>query len=109
MDKYDALFVRALKSKSPKFRVKRLYQKIYYHVYSDIDVCKVLSKVVQEYDLMSTKDWIDGMNPANGWMYGISEEASYYRRCVEVMTSFIRLTPVSSFDNYPMPAVWRNK
>lgn len=109
MNKYDALFVRALKSKSPEFLVKRLYQKIYYHVFSDLHLCQVFSKIVQEHGLMSTKDWIDGLNPNNGWMYGISEDATYYQRCVGVMTSFIRLTPVSSFDNYPVPAVWRNK
>lgn len=109
MDKYDALFVRALKSKSPNFRIKRLYCKIYYRVYSDLHLCEVLRGIIQKYNLMTTKDWIDGLNPNNGWMYGITEDASYYQRCIGVMSSFIRLSPTNSFDGYPVPAVWRNK
>lgn len=109
MNKYDALFVRALKSKSPEFRLAKLYSKIYYHQFSDYHITQVLSKIVKDYDLMQTKDWIEGLNPANSWMYGIPEDATYYQRCVGVMSSFIRLTPITKFQDYPTPAVWRNK
>jgi hypothetical protein len=109
MDKYQALFVRAIKSKSPDFRVKRLYSRFYCSQVAEIHICRVVSKIVEHNNLMSTKDWIDGLNPINGWMYGIDENTSYYERCNKLMYSFIRLTEISKFDKFPLPAFWRNK
>lgn len=109
MNKYDALFIRAIKSHSPEFRLRRLYCKVYYHVVSDHHLTQVLSKIVDDYKLMSHKDYIDGLNPANKWMYGIPEHATYYQQCVAVFSSCIRLARVDTFDDYPVPAKWRNK
>lgn len=109
MNKYDALFVRAIKSKSPEFRLKRLYQKFYCADYTDYHVVGILSRIVDEYDIMQTKDWIDGLNPDNAWKYGCEATDSHYSRCVSVMSSFIRLTRVDKFDNFPLTAYWRNK
>ena len=109
MDKYQALFVRAIKSKSPDFRVNRLYSKIYCAEVADIHLCKIISKIVEDNNLMSAKDWIDGLNPNNGWKYGIKSDASYWERCNKLMYSVIRLTEVSKFDNLPIPAVWRKQ
>lgn len=108
MNKYDALFVRALKSNSPDFRIRRLYSKLYHHDFSDHHLAQVLSKIVKDYNLMSVKDWIEGLNPVNGWKYGIADDAPYYERCVRLMTSCIRLTCVDVFDNYPYPAKFRS-
>lgn len=108
MNKHDALFIRALKSRSPDFRIRRLYSKIYYPVFSEFHLTQVLSKIIRDYNLMSVDDWIDGLNPYNGWMYGIAEDATYYQRCVGVMSSFIRLSSVKSFGDFPLPAKFRN-
>lgn len=108
MNKNHALFVRALKAGSD-FRVKRLYQKIYYHEFKDEYLMGVLLGIVKEYNLMKTNDWVDGLNPSNGWMYGVPDTASYCERCVKLMSSFIRLAPISKFKDYPVPAFWRNK
>lgn len=108
MNKYDALFVRALKSNSPEFRIRRLYCKTYYHVYSESAVVDVLCRIVKQYNLMTATNWIDGLNPVNGWQYGLDLNATYYQRCIALMSSYIRLTEVSRFDNYPIPARFRN-
>jgi len=109
MTKYDALFIRAIKSRSPDRRLKRLYSKFYFSEYSDYHFTNILSRIVDEYKIMKTKDWIDALNPDNAWKYGTASTDSYYVRCVAVMCSYVRLTRVSDIPNYPIPASWRNK
>jgi len=109
MNKYDALFVRAVKSNSPEFRVKRLYERFYYHVYSAVHLVGILNRIVENHGLMSSVNWIDGLNPTNGWKYGIDENTSYHERCIAVMSSYIRLSRIDSFDNYPLPAKFKDK
>lgn len=110
MNTDHALFVRAAKSSNPDFRIKRLYEKRYYHIMDYVHVCVILLEIVEKYKLMTARDWIDGLNPDNGWKYGISkhEELPYHDRCVKLMISKIQMTPVKRFEGYPTPAKFRN-
>jgi len=109
MNKYDALFVRAIKSKSPEFRLVRLYKRFYRADYTAYHMAGILARIVEEYDMMSSRDWIDGLNPDSHWKYGFDSTTSYHEKCVQIMSSFIRLTRIDKFDNFPLTAYWRNK
>lgn len=80
----------------------------YHNDYYDVrHVVSILKNIVEENEIMSTNDWIDGLNPDNYWKYGIGEGYTHYEKCVMLMSSHIRLTPVFRFKNFIKPAKFR--
>lgn len=108
MDKITALFIRAIKSgESADFRVKRLYQKFYFHTESSKDLAQIISSIVFKYNIMQHRDYIDALNPDNAWKYGIVGEDNYYEKLIKVFKSYIRLTAVSDLPGYPVPSKFK--
>lgn len=108
MDKVTALFIRAIKSgESADFRVKRVYQRFYYHTESSKDLAQIISNIVSKYNIMQHKDYIDSFNPDNAWKFGINAEHDYHTKCLKIFKSFIRLTKISDLQGFPVPAKYR--
>lgn len=108
MNRTQILLIRAIKSNEAERRLKRLYKMFYLNEYYDArHVANILKDIVVENDIMSVTDWIDGLNPDNDWKYGINSYHSYYEKCVMLMSSHIRLTPVFKLKNFIKPAKFR--
>lgn len=101
MNTKQALFIRALKSSSADFRLKRLYKRYYCNDFNYRHGVSILREIIDSYKLMNTVDWVDGLNPENSWKYGVGSANDYYELCFRVMSSHIRLTSVSSLPGYP--------
>lgn len=110
MDKMEALFVRACKSARPESRINRLYRMFYYGGRVDnAHVVTILRRICDNYNLLTTKDLIDDLNPSNAWKFVDDDHPySYHELARAVLTSTIRLTEVSKFADYPLPARFRN-
>ena len=106
MDKLEALFVRACKSACPERRIDRLYKMFYYGGRVDnAHIVVILRRICDNYNLLTTKGLIDDLNPSNAWKFvDDGHPYSYHELARAVLTSAIRLTGVSTFANYPLPA-----
>lgn len=110
MDKYQALFIRACKSNSTESRLKRLYKMFYYGDFDYRHCMYILTKIVQEHSLVRLDKFLLEYNdPDKAWKYGSSSEAPYCERMTKALSSIIRLSEVSKFQDYPVPAKFRNK
>lgn len=107
MNKDTALFIRAIKCKSTDYRFKRLYSKFYGRGFEWCYGVMILKSIADKYSLMSSSDWIDGLNPDNAWKYGIEDNTNFHKLCFEVLASKIRLTAVKHFEGYPVPRRFR--
>jgi hypothetical protein len=110
MDKVEALFVRAIKSSSPEFRMKRLYARFYCGNYKDYALSGILLRIVDNYGLMRPYDFVDALNPENSWKYDEGKgDISYHEKLINIFSSYIYCTPISKFEGYPRSAAYRNK
>lgn len=107
MEKIEALFVRACKSRNSVARIKSVYRRFYYPEYKPEAVACILTRIASKYNLVKLHEIIDDLNPRDAWKFGCNEESPYYERVVAVMSSTIRLTNVDKFPDYPVPAMFR--
>lgn len=110
MDNLQALFIRACKSNNTEKRLKRLYKMFYYGEFDYSHCMYVLTKIVQEYNLIKLDRFVlEYANPDKAWQYGSSAEEAYSVRMTKALASIIRLTEVNKFPDYPIPAKFRDK
>lgn len=104
MDKTEALFIRACKSKQPFTRVQSVYRRFYYAGKGDNSphIVSILTRISEKYCPMSLSTFITSMNPDNKWLYG-DESMSYYETVLSIMINHIRYTPVDKFPGLPQP------
>ncbi len=101
MNKYDMLFVRACKSRSPLTRVRSVYHRFYTRTagkHENFNIARILASICDKYNPMSTGDLISALNPDNNWRYGILDEDSHWTAALKIMISHLRLSEVSKFD-----------
>ena len=109
MDKVQALIIRACKSNSTQYRLKRIYQSVYYGNYDPCHMLVILLDIVEKYKLVRLRYLIQELNPANAWKYGASVEDSYEERACKAFISIIRLTEVAKFEGLPIPSRFKEK
>jgi len=113
LSKLDQLFIRGCKSNDPSKRVVSVYRR-YYHRNCDptSPLVSILSKVCQQYSLMSTFDTLCALHPNNRWK--LSEEPSldspenYNDLCLKYLINVIRFTANDKFPPMPYPAIIKN-
>ena len=110
MDNKEALFIRACKSNSQLFRIKRLYKKIYRSSYEEAHVVNILSKIIDSYGLISLNRFlVEYAEPAKYWQFGGTQEDSHNMIMIKATSSIIRLTEVVKFPNLPTPCKFKGK
>lgn len=108
MDKYDLLFIRAVKSGSNEFRTKRLYKKFYCSEFKTFHLAQILTNIVERNNMSSPREMVDAFNPDNAWMYEQFGN-TYHDKVVSIMMQFIWKTPTSKIAGYIRPACFRNR
>ena len=109
MNKIQALIIRACKSNSTEYRLKRIYESVYYGQYDPKHMLVILLEIVEKYELIRLRNLVRELNPENAWKFGASVEDSYEQRACKVLISVIRLTEVSKFEGYPKPCKFKEK
>ena len=111
LTKTEILFIRACKSKNPEYRIKRLYKMFYYPEVSDQQGMLILSKIADKAGIFNGRLAVilDGLNPANAWKYRADSDASYLEIACAFLISEVRLTPVSKFEGFILPAKFRKQ
>jgi hypothetical protein len=108
MEKVDQLFVRACKSGGGLKRVRGVYRRFYLNYHNvDFHIAGILSRLVDKYLDLDSSDFIDGLNPASAWKYGISTEDEYHTKVVKFLISQIRCAEKHRFPGIIAPAVFR--
>lgn len=110
MDNIQCLFVRACKSSNALERIQKLYSKFYLsNEFDSRHVAGVLLKIVEDSNnKVKPSEWVDYLNPSNHWKIG-AEGDQYYTVVMKVLISHIRLTVVSDFNGYKIPAKFKEK
>ncbi len=109
MDNTTQLFIRACKSQSTNYRLKRLYSSIYCGEYNHAHVKHILTKIVEEHQLTSITKLMCEIDTDSKWKYGVSDDANHNEHMIAVLASIIRLTEVSKLKGYKVPTRFRRK
>jgi len=108
MNKTDILIIRACKSGSVEFRLKRLYEHTYYGEYNAAHMARILVKIVETHELKSLdKILFEYLHPDKLWMFGASREDSFDEVVCKACISIIRLSPVSCLEGFIIPRKFR--
>lgn len=98
MDKREQLFIRACKSNSSQFRLKRLYQKFYYSKYSDHHLMLILVEICEKYCPFTVSDILVEVSPAQHWVLNYSKtEYDFYSHAIRVLTNKIKFSKKDCF------------
>lgn len=110
MTNTEQLFIRACKSLNPELRVRIVYRRFYgsYDDNHDADIAYLLTKIVDKYDLVSTIDLIESLNPMDKWKYA-NDDDLYLTIVMKVMISKIRLCEISKLDGFKKPLRFRHE
>ena len=110
MDKIQALIIRACKSNSTEYRLKRIYESVYYGQYAPKHMLVILLDIVEKYELIRLRNLVRELNPDTAWWrHAIEIVECYEERACKVLISAIRLTEVSKFEGYPIPCKFKEK
>jgi hypothetical protein len=109
MDKVTALLIRACKSNSTEYRLKRIYKSAYYGKYDCRHMLNILLNIAESYQLTSLRKLVIELDPANAWKYGGKESDLYEERACKALISVIRLTAVVKFEGLPVPRRFKEK
>ena len=101
------LFIRACKSQDPHKRIKSVYRRFYLYKDRSDYLASILSDICDKYNLLSTKDWIDKLNPSQKIYYIEEDNNDYYQLIVNIMISKIRHSPKSKFPDLIPPIRYR--
>ena len=106
MNTLDILFVRACKAVDPHIRLQSLYYRFYgvtERTGNEDYITSVLSRICQEYDVISLNRFVAEIHPSNDWKHG------EYPKAYSVLLSAIRLAPVSKFPGFNKPLKFRSE
>lgn len=120
LDKIQVLFVRACKTSSADYRLKRLYKAFYFGGYEKIEdfknyshLARILMDICKSQNLIDPEKLVEELDPNHCWKYnyGVDSEGeyNYWRHVMWVLIDRIRHSPTNLFEGYIQPAYWRNK
>jgi hypothetical protein len=109
MTKLEILFIRACKSSSYEYRLKRLYKMFYYGDFNWTHMLSILVGIVSDNRLINVDQLVRQgyLNPEKAWQYGAEDDWPYERRAAYAMISIIRLTKVSDLVGFIKAAKFR--
>jgi len=108
VNKIDLLFIRACKSFDDDKQIRKVYNRFYCSEFDYKHLAIILTHIVTEHSLTTPFKMIEGLDPRNAWKYGASD-CTYYEQVCKFLMSEIRLTAVSKFPYYPIPAKLRKR
>lgn len=105
MNTTEMLWIRACKSLNRQKRLKSVYRRFYsYEPLTKYNLSQILVQIVTEYELISTVELIDALNP-NKY---IDDKRDYWTRVADTLVSAIALTnPYEKFQGYIAPKRFR--
>lgn len=109
MSKLEMLFVRACKSSNPSKRVDSIYRRFYLSSKRNNDhaISSILLTICENYHPIPVKELVNGLNPANNWMFVDTED--YFTLLKHVLISHIMLSKAQCWIEYGFvkPLMWR--
>ena len=107
MDNTTVLLIRACKSFDSATRIQSVYRRFYCGTLpaSINTINHILSSIVEKYNLINTMELCERLNPSHPYFY--NETLDYNERLNRVLTSVIRLSPVTEYPNLPKPRRFR--
>ena len=115
MNNTEQLLVRACKSSNATKRLFSVYRRFYLNnkgkremIYTNLSI--ILLDLVRKHNPIEVFKLVDSLNPISAMFYVDDyENYTYYEHVFGVLVSHIKLSNVSDFDGYKIPAMFRNK